>query len=257
MTHLTNATTARATATVRTLPRWLAAPLRQFGTLRARWWAADLHRPAWQQWCWTLLLAALLLATAYKLQAFDWTTAYPVPLADGSTWQLPNTYASIDHPFHIAKERATVEALRAGHLPAWFANHQAGFPAEFYPTGGDLVVALAYFLLLQQVHIAIVHKLVLIGVFFLPPLAYWAIARREQLPLSVAVLATVLHLFVRGNWLAGGSRELFDYGLWPDVFASYLPLFVILWGGDWLRRGSRWRSIFTAPIISSSWSRVG
>ncbi len=220
-------------------------PFRIVARTNTRWWREDAQRPPWQQWAWTVALGILLLLTAYQLGAFHWYTAYPVELADGSFWQLPNTYASIDHPFHIAKERATVDALRAGHLPAWFANHQGGFPAEFYPTGSDLLVALAYLLTFELIPLAVIHKLVVIAVFFLPTLAYWAIARREKLPLSVAFLAAILHLFVRGNWLAGGSRELIDYGLWPDVFASYLPLFVILWGGDWLRYG-KYRGLILA-----------
>ncbi len=214
-------------------------PLRALGRTRARWYAEDQHRPAWQGWFWTVLLVILLASTAYKLGALDWYTDYPLALADGTQVRLPNSYASIDHPFHIAKERATVDALKAWRIPAWFSDHQGGFPAEFYPTGGDLLVALAYLLAFEQIPLPVVHKLVVIGAFLLPAVAYWAIARREKLPLSVALLAAILHLFVRGNWLAGGSREIIDFGLWPDVFASYLPLFLILWGADWLRRGDR------------------
>ena len=213
--------------------------LRALGRVRARWWAEDAGRPAWQGRFWTLVLLAILGGTAYKLGATDWYTDHPLALADGTQLRLPNTYASIDHPFHIAKERATVDALQRGWLPRWFSDHQGGFPAEFYPTGGDVIVALGYLAAFGLIPLAVIHKLVVIGVFFVPAFAYWAIARRERLPLGVAVLATVLHLFVRGNWLAGGSRELFDYGLWPDTFASYLPLLLLLWGGDWLRRGDR------------------
>ncbi len=218
---------------------WPGWPRRALARLRADWRAEDTGRPAWQAWFWTALLAALLVGYAVALGALDWYTAYPAELPDGRTILLPHTFSSIDHPFHIAKERATVEALRAGRLPQWFSNHQGGFPAEFYPTGGDLLVAFAYFLALERIPLAVVHKLVVIGVLLLPPLAYWAFARRERLPLSVALLAALLHLFVRGNWLAGGSREIVDYGLWPDTLASYLPLFLILWGADWLRRGER------------------
>lgn len=221
--------------------RWL---LRSLGRARASWRAEDLNRPAWQGWLWTLLLVGLLGGFAFKLGATHWYTDYPLTLPDGRTIRLPDTFTSIDHPFHIAKERATVDALRDGHLPRWFSGQQAGFPAEFYPTGGDLIVAVLYLLTFTFIPLAVVHKLVVIAVLLLPTLAYWAIARRERLPLSVALLAAILHLFVRGNWLAGGSREAVDYGLWPDTLASYLPLFLILWGADWLRRGDRRGLIF-------------
>jgi len=196
------------------------------------------------------VLLGLLGGFAWKLGVAHWYTDYPLTLADGRTVRLPDTFTSIDHPFHIAKERATVDALRAGHLPAWFSIHQGGFPAEFYPTGGDVIVALLYFLAFGAIPLAVVHKLTVIGVLLLPPLAYWAIARRERLPLSVAVLAAILHLFVRGNWLAGGSREAVDYGLWPDTLASYLPLLLILWGADWLRRGDR-RGLILAALSAT------
>jgi len=227
--------------------RW---PLWALGWLRAAGRAEDLARPAWQGWLWTIVLLGLLGGFAYKLGATHWYTDYPLVLPDGRTIRLPDTFTSIDHPFHIAKERATVDALRAGHLPAWFSGQQGGFPAEFYPTGGDVIVALLYFLAFGAIPLAVVHKLVVIGVLLLPPLAYWAIARRERLPLSVAVLATLLHLFVRGNWLAGGSREAVDYGLWPDTLASYLPLCLILWGADWLRRGDR-RGLILATLSAT------
>ncbi len=225
-------------------------PLRALRRLRAAWRAEDLARPAWQGWLWTLVLLGLLGGFAYKIGATHWYTDYPLVLPDGRTIRLPDTFTSIDHPFHIAKERATVDALRAGHLPAWFSNQQGGFPAEFYPTGGDVIVAFVYLLAFGTIPLAVVHKLTVIGVLLLPPLAYWALARRERLPLSVAVLATLLHLFVRGNWLAGGSREAVDYGLWPDTLASYLPLFLILWGADWLRRGDR-RGLILATLSAT------
>ena len=225
-------------------------PLRALGRLRAAWRAEDLARPAWQGRLWTIVLLVLLGGFACKLGATHWYTDYPLVLPDGRTIRLPDTFTSIDHPFHIAKERATVDALRAGHLPAWFSAQQGGFPAEFYPTGGDVIVAFAYLLFFGTIPLAVIHKLTVIGVLLLPPLAYWAIARRERLPLSVAVLAALLHLFVRGNWLAGGSREAVDYGLWPDTLASYLPLFLILWGADWLRRGDR-RGLILATLSAT------
>jgi len=180
-THRTGAPARRSTR-----------PLRALGRLRAAWRAEDLAQPAWQGWLWTLVLLGLLGGFAYKLGATHWYTDYPLVLPDGRAIRLPDTFTSIDHPFHIAKERATVDALRAGHLPAWFSNQQGGFPAEFYPTGGDVIVAFVYLLAFGTIPLAVVHKLTVIGVLLLPPLAYWALARRERLPLSVAVLATLL-----------------------------------------------------------------
>ena len=70
------------------------------------------------------MLLGLLGGFAYKLGATHWYSDYPLVLPDGRVIRLPDTFTSIDHPFHIAKERATVDALRAGYLPAWFSNQQ-------------------------------------------------------------------------------------------------------------------------------------
>ncbi|MDP9371320.1 MAG: hypothetical protein M3Q65_02455, partial [Chloroflexota bacterium] len=237
---------ARSTRPVRALLR----PLRAFGRLRARWWAEDVARPYWQGWFWTLSLAALLLWLALRLGAADWYTDFPARGPDGATVRLPNTFASIDHPFHLARVRQTVDALRGGWLPRWFSNHQGGFPAEFYPPGGAAITAAVYALGLGVMPLAVAHKLVMIGVLLLPPLAYWAIARRERLPLSVALLASILHFFLRGEWFGGGSRELLDYGLLTNVLAAYLTLFIVLWGADWFRRGDR-RGLLLATGVTT------
>jgi hypothetical protein len=176
---------------------------------------------------------------AIELGAIDWRSDYPLRQADGSTEQLPDTFASGDHPFHIAKEQSTLDALRDGRLPRWFSYHQGGFPAEFYPIGADLIVAAGYALGLGQVPLPIVHKLSVIGVLLLPLAAYWAIVRRDGLPPSVALVAGLLHLFLPGSWLAGGPDELLRMGLWPNVLAVYMTLPLALWSADYARRGER------------------
>lgn len=204
----------------------------------------------WTRWLWGALLVVMLCGVAVRLGALHWYTNYPLVEPDGSIVRLPDTFASIDHPFHIAKERATIEALQRGWLPRWFASPQGGFPAEFYPTGADLVVAVVYFLGLGFVPVAIAHKLVIIGVFLLVPVGYWALGNRDRLPGAVVLIAAMLHLFLRGGWPVGGSRGLIDVGLWPDVFASYLPLFLLLWGADWIRFGRRRGLVLAAGVAA-------
>lgn len=214
--------------------------------------AADWHRAAqaadhrraserldWDTWCWGGALLALCVWFAWRVGAFTWYTELPLFLTDGRVVRLPLTFSSIDHPVHIAREQAVVDTLRQWRLPRWIMSPQGGYPAEFYPLGGAFVVAAVYALFLGTVPVAVVHKLVIIGVFFLPPLAYWLVVRYDGLPPAIGFLAGAIHLFTRGNWLGGGSRELIDYGLWPNVLASYLALFVLLGGGAWVRHGSR------------------
>ncbi|HEX5166514.1 MAG TPA: hypothetical protein VFV93_14015 [Thermomicrobiales bacterium] len=197
---------------------------------------------------WEIALLALIAVVAIQVGALDWYTSYPA--FDGSGDKLPNTFASIDHPFHINKEQAVLNALRDGQFPGWISNHQGGYPTEFYPLGADLVVATGWAFSLGQLPLEIVHKLVVIAVLFIPVLAYWAIARRDRLPLGIAVTAGLLHVFLPGNWLGGGPDELLRMGMWPNVFATYLTLPLILWAAGYLRHGSR-RSFVLAAVVAS------
>jgi len=187
---------------------------------------------------WEIVLIALVAVVAVRLGAFDWFTDFPLVGGDGASSRLPNTFASIDHPFHISKERAVLEAIRDGQFPRWFSNHQAGYPAEFYPPGADLVVVMAWALGLGLIPLEVVHKLVVIGVLFIPIAAYWMIARRDGWPVSIVVIAALLHLFLPGSWLGGGPDELLRMGMWPNVFAAYLTLPLMLWAADYLCQGS-------------------
>jgi hypothetical protein len=188
---------------------------------------------------WQIGLFALVIGVSIHLGALDWFTDARISNADGSTERLPNTFASIDHPFHLAKERAVLDALRGGEFPRWITNHQAGYPSEFYPLGADLIVAAGWAVGFGLVPLEIVHKLVIIAVLFIPVACYWVIARRDRWPASVAVAASLLHLFVPGGWLGGGPDELLRMGMWPNVLASYLMLPLMLWSADYLRLNSR------------------
>lgn len=205
----------------------------------ARLYAGSGARRNWEAWGWGVALVAVCAWYAWRAGAFTWYTDVPLFLDNGRVARLPLSFSSIDHPIHIAREQAVIDALRQWRFPQWLMSPQGGYPVEFYPLGGAFIVAAVYALLLGAVPVAVVHKLVVIAVFMLPPLAYWLLARQARLPPGVRFLAGFLHLFTRGSWLGGGSRELIDFGLWPNVLASYLSLFVLLGGGAWVRSGSR------------------
>ncbi len=215
----------------------------------------DRHRPVVDflaKHSWTLCLVAIAAIVAVHLGAFDWYTDYPLTNADGSRTWLPNTFASVDHPFHISKERATLDAVSRGDYPRWISNHQGGYPAEFYPLGADVVVIVAWALGLGQIPLEVVHKLVVIGVLFIPIAAYWSIARRDGWPKAVVVIATLLHLFLPGSWLAGGPDELLRMGMWPNVFATYLTLPLLLFAYDWVGRGQSRFLLIAAGIATTA-----
>ena len=53
----------------------------------------------------------------------------------GGTAHLPNTFASVDHPFHVARAAMVWRELASGNVLRWIGQHQGGYPVEFYPLG--------------------------------------------------------------------------------------------------------------------------
>ena len=51
----------------------------------------------------------------------------------GRDHSLPNTFASVDHPFHVARAEILWRELASGNLLRWIGQHQGGYPVEFYP----------------------------------------------------------------------------------------------------------------------------
>src|SRR4051794_21932959 len=49
--------------------------------------------------------------------------------------RLPNTFASVDHPFHVARAEIVWRELASGNVVRWIGQHQGGYPVEFYPLG--------------------------------------------------------------------------------------------------------------------------
>src|SRR5215213_9504799 len=49
--------------------------------------------------------------------------------------RIPNTFASVDHPFHVARAEIVWRELTSGNVVRWIGQHQGGYPVEFYPLG--------------------------------------------------------------------------------------------------------------------------
>lgn len=173
---------------------------------------------------------------AIRLGALDlWTR---VPLPDGGWIRLPNTFASVDHPFHATRAVTLLHALQDGNLLRWVGNHQGGYPVEFYPLGVAWIEVGVWGLLLGSVPMLAVHKLVIILVFLLPGLAYWLLARQDRIGFAVPFAALLVHVAVPGGWVHGGWKELVVWGLITNVTAAVALLFV-LWGlATFLQEGS-------------------
>lgn len=168
-----------------------------------------------------LALALLCLWQLWRLGGFDLTAVVDVP---GSDVRVAATFARVDHPFHAARAATLLDSLRDGDPLRWVANHQGGYPAEFYPMGVAWLDVGLWALLLGAVPIIAVHKLAVILIFLLPALAYWILARGDRLTPWTAFLATAIHVAIPGDWTNGGYRELVDWGLVTNVGGATLAL---------------------------------
>ncbi|CAA9548745.1 MAG: hypothetical protein AVDCRST_MAG49-1593 [uncultured Thermomicrobiales bacterium] len=186
---------------------------------------------------WPALMGALALWVAVRLGAFDlWST---VTLGDGRTASLVQTFGNVDHPFHVARAETLRRALADGQPLRWVGHHQGGYPVEFYPPGVAWLEVGVWALALGALPIAAAHKLVVIGLFLLPGLAYVGLAWRDRLGLGVAATAFAAHVAVPGGQYGGGYHELVGWGLVTNVAGSIAALFVLLWLTDYLARGAR------------------
>lgn len=168
-----------------------------------------------------LALSLLGLWVLWRLGGFELLTTVDVA---GTDVRVASTFARVDHPFHAVRAATLLESLRDGELLRWVANHQGGYPAEFYPLGIAWLDVGLWALLLGSLPIIAVHKLTVILVFLLPALAYWIMARGDRLTPWIAFLATAIHIAIPGDWTNGGYRELVDWGLVTNVGGATLAL---------------------------------
>ena len=175
---------------------------------------------------WLGIALALCLWTANRLGAFDLQRTVA---AAGELVQQPNTFSSIDNPFHAARAALLLDTLRNGEFLRWVANHQGGYPAEFYPLGVAWIEVAVWALLLGQVPILAAHTLTVILIFLLPVVGFWVLARTDGLTPGVAVLALAGQVAIPGGlgltyWTSGGYTELVLWGLVANVAGATFAL---------------------------------
>lgn len=167
--------------------------------------------------CWTLLFCGVFAWAASRLGAFTWWTTVRV---DGVLVRLPAAFGRVDHPFHTIRAEQLLDAWRHLDSLRWVYEHQGGYPAEFYPFGAAALDVVGWLLTFGALPMAIVHKLVVIAVFFAPALGFGLLSRRAGLSTGAAFVATAAQLAVRGWWWSGGSYELIEWGMITNVAAA-------------------------------------
>lgn len=167
---------------------------------------------------WGFALIVLVVLAMREVGAFDLTNQ----LDSGRV--VPNTYGTVDHPFHAARGATLLQSLKDGEILRWMGSHQGGYPVEFYPLGVAWLDVLVWAAMFGSVPILAVHKLSVALILVLPALAYWLLVRGDRMHPSIAFLATAFHLAVPGYWLNGGYEELVGWGLVTNVAGATLAV---------------------------------
>ncbi len=173
----------------------------------------------------TAVAAFVLLALcAWVIWHFGGVDLFKTVSYDGRRESIVDTFASIDHPFHATRAATLLDSLRQGEPLRWVANHQGGYPAEFYPLGVAWFEAVLWGVFLGTLPILAIHKLVVLLIFVLPALGFWIMARGDRLNPWLPVLATAIHVSIPGLWTHGGYEELVQWGLVTNVAGAVLAL---------------------------------
>jgi hypothetical protein len=175
---------------------------------------------------WLAVAVLIGLWVAIQLGGFELSTVVADP--DEQAVLVPVTFAGIDHPFHAARAEILRRSLLEGEPLRWIAQHQGGYPVEFYPLGVAWLEVGVWAMLLGSAPLMVAHTLVVIGLFLAPGVAYLLMARQDGWPRSTAVVAFVAHLMVPGTWWQGGYTELVEWGLVTNVAAACAVLFALV-----------------------------
>jgi len=184
---------------------------------------------------WYILAAVLAIWVAIRLGVFSLWVTVDVPTGPV---RLVNGLAGVDHPFHAARAATLLRALADGHPLRWIANHQGGYPVEFYPLGVAWLEVTLAAISWNSLPIIAVHKITVVLIFLLPIASFFLLARRDRGPLGVALVAAAIQVALPGDWWHGGYTELVQWGLVTNVAAATATLFVLAWLLDFLETGS-------------------
>jgi hypothetical protein len=195
-----------------------------------------------------VVVLALAVWVIWKFGGFNLTTTIAV---FGGEQTIENTFASVDHPFHATRGDTLLESLRNGQPLRWIANHQGGYPVEFYPLGIPWLDVGLWALLIGTVPIIAVHKLAVLLVFVLPAAGFWLLARGDRLSPFVPVLALAIHVAMPGLWTHGGMIELIEWGLVANVGGATLAFVALAALARFTLGGNRWVGAL-AMLLSSA-----
>lgn len=195
---------------------------------------------------------ALVLMSAwviYDQGGFDLRSTIEI---NGQWVQLPNTLATVDHPFHATRADTLLKSLQEWQPLRWVPHHQGGYPVEFYPLGFAWLDVGLWVALAGQFPIIAVHKLSVMLLFVLPGLGFWILSRGDKLSPFVPVLALAIHISVPGDWMHGGRMELLYWGLATNVGGATLAFIMMAALSRYVMEGSRWYCLLAVLAASAA-----
>jgi hypothetical protein len=199
------------------------------------------------RWAWGAAFGLVALYVAVRMGAF--TLSAEVVGSEG-TARLPNTFASVDHPFHVARAEIVWRELTSGNVVRWIVQHQGGYPVEFYPLGEAWLEVLVRTLSLGTLPAEGSHTLAIIGLFLAPGAAFAALAREDGWSPAVGLIAFVLHISLPGSWYDGGYTELVQWGLVTNVSGAVAALCMLPAIVRFLHTGAAWSGAAAAALAA-------
>jgi hypothetical protein len=162
---------------------------------------------------WCAIFLALAAWAVYRLDIFPLSASVPL----NGAGSIPRAFYTVDHPFHTARAELIRSAWASFDTVRWVANHQGGYPAEFYPFGVAGTTAFVSFLSLGQLSIESAWAITIAAFFLLPGAAYLLIGRVDRLSPAVAAAALAGQIAIASDWTHGGFTELVEWGLATNV----------------------------------------
>ena len=202
--------------------------------------------PTWR-WTWALAFGLLAMYVAARMGAGTLSAEVATPRAD---IRLPTTYASVDHPFHVARAETLWRELRTGSVLRWVGQHQGGYPVEFYPLGEAWLEVTVRALSLGTLTAEGAHTLAIIALFLLPGVAFTALAQEDGWTPAVGFTALALHVSLPGGWYDGGYTELVQWGLVTNVAGAVAAFSMLPASVRFFRTGAGWVGAVAAALAA-------
>lgn len=199
-----------------------------------------------------IAMAALVALCGWVVWRFGGTDLFRTMSLSARQESVVNTFASVDHPFHATRAATLLDNLGDGNLLRWVADHQGGYPVEFYPLGVAWFEVALWGAFLGSLPILAIHKIAILLIFVLPAAGFWIMARGDRLNPWLPVLATALHVSVPGLWTHGGYEELVHWGLVTNVAGAALALIASAALARAIIHGQAWWGAVSAFAIAGA-----